>query len=188
MHKIEIIIGYRNYDKYIVKRTDYIDITRCNSWEQVNEKLPKDFELDSMELELLWIKGIPYQCTRIAIENLVTPRDFFETIYHSGVTIDDASYKTMIAYLCVFSFQGFMERVAKYGSSWYNGIHLYENFDWDTYGREKFKGKHGCPKIEETDDKFFNFAEYGKSIKHAYAYRCDNPCKMRVKGILEVRN
>lgn len=132
-----------------------------SDWNQIAAALKKQgFRLDGIDIELFVhdIDGLPSNCENW---DYINPKELFETLKESGVLNSEYLYTVLCAYLEVRSFQEFAERVAKLGNNWNDDIYVYENYDWEDYGRELFENSDRHLDDELID--YFDFEEYGRS-------------------------
>ena len=138
-----------------------IDLAAYSCWEQIEESLKKQgFDLSGIDAELFVqdIDGLPSNCENW---DYISPKELFETLKESGVLHSEYLYTVLCAYLEVRSFHEFAERVEKLGNNWNDDIYVYENYDWEDYGRELFENSDRHLDDDLID--YFDFEEYGRS-------------------------
>ena len=163
-NKIRIIIGsWGSYSACNSRAlgSSPIDLAAYSCWEQIEESLKKQgFDLDGIDAKLFVqdIDGLPNSC---ADWDYINPKELFETLKESGVLHSEYLYTILCAYLEVRSFHEFAERVERLGDNWNDDIYVYENYDWEDYGRELFENSDRHLDDDLID--YFDFEEYGRS-------------------------
>ena len=140
----------------------WLDLSDYSDWEQIEDELKEEgFLLDGIDEELFIqdIEGLPSGCRNW---DYTHPQRLFETLYESGVLEDDYQYKVLNAFLEVRDYDDFEDLVDSHGSNWDMDINLYENFDWEDYGREMFESCGYDREIPDSLQDFFDFEAYGK--------------------------
>ncbi len=178
---IKIVIGsWGSYNECNERAlgSKWLDLAYYDDWDEiVGELKTEGFELDGIDEELFVqdIEGIPSETMNWDYCN---PRDLFETLKESGVLYDDYQYKVFQAFLEVRNWDDFKGLVMFHGVRWNEDIYLYENYDWEDYGRKMFEScGYTVPEILED---FIDFEAYGKYIGNYYAQDCSY-------GIIEIR-
>lgn len=163
-NEIKIVIGswgsYNTCNEHALG-SEWLCLNTYSDWNQITEKLGKQgFRLDGIDKELFVqdIDGLPSNCENW---DYISPKEFFETLKESGVLNSEYLYTVLCAYLEVRSFQEFAERVAKLGNNWNDDIYVYENYDWEDYGRELFENSDRHLDDDLID--YFDFEGYGRS-------------------------
>lgn len=178
---IQIVIGsWGSYNECNERAlgSEWLDLADYDTWEEITEELTKQgFELNGIDEELFVqdVDGIPSNTLNWDYCN---PQTLFETLKESGVLEYDYKYKVFQAFLDVRNWDDFENKVYSHGSRWDDDIYLYENYDWEDYGREMFEC---CGYIiPEPLENFIDFEGYGKYIGDYYAEECSY-------GIIEIR-
>ena len=181
MSDIKIVIGsWGSYNECNERAlgSEWLDLSDYDSWEEIEEELKKEgFELDGIDEELfiqdvegIDDSGLNWDC--------VHPKPLFETLYESGVLNNDYKKTVFDAFLEIESYREFERRVTKYGENWDDDIYIYENFDWEDYGRYMIEIT-GI-QVPEQLECYINFTEYGESFRFDGISQYSN-------GIIEIR-
>lgn len=177
---IRIIIGSwgsYNADNSRALGSTWLDLSNYTDWEDIEEELQKQgFKLDGIDEELFIqdIEGLP---SNTCDWDYMSPQRLFEILSESGVLNDEHRYEVLQAFLEVKNFSDFERLVDSYGEDWEMDIHLYQNWDWDDYGRDYYQNCNG--KINEDIDRYFDFESYGEDVGYDSAYKYS-------EGIIEI--
>ena len=164
MNTIKIVIGswgsYSTCNERALGSVG-VQLSKYKKWGAYAAALKtQDFRLDDTDKELFVqdIDGLPSNCENW---DYISPKELFETLKESGVLHSEYLYTVLCAYLEVRSFHEFAERVEKLGNNWNDDIYVYENYDWEDYGRELFENSDRHLDDDLID--YFDFEEYGRS-------------------------
>lgn len=181
MNDIKIVIGsWGSYNECNERAlgSKWLDLSDYESWEEIEKELKKEgFELDGIDEELFIqdIEGISDSCLNW---DYVHPKPLFETLCESGVLNDDYKKNVFDAYLEIDSYRDFENRVSRYGDNWDDDIYIYENFDWEDYGRYLVETL-GIQVPEELEC-YIDYEAYGKSFQYEGIHEYSN-------GLIEIR-
>ena len=181
MSDIRIVIGsWGSYNECNERAlgSEWLDLSDYDSWEEIEEELKSEgFELNGIDEEL-FIQDVE------GIENsglnwdYVHPKDLFETLYESDVLSDNYKKTVFDAFLEIEDYREFERRVNKYGKNWDDDVYIYENFDWEEYGR--YMVEIMGIQIPEQLENYINFREYGESFRFDGISEYSN-------GLIEIR-
>ena len=163
MGNISIVIGsWGSYNKCNERAlgSKWLDLSDYNDWEEIVEELKREgFELDGIDEELFIqdIEGIEDGSINW---DYVNPETLFNTLKESGVLDKDYKYKVFCAYLEIYNFDDFEEKVRARGENWDDNINLWFGLGWEDYGREMLDCC-GCDIPEHIID-FIDLERYGK--------------------------
>ena len=164
MNTIKIIIG--SWGSYSVCNSralgsSPLNLSNYSDWEQIEETLKNQgFELNGIDEELFIqdMDGLPSDLTDW---DNIHPKILFETLKNAGVLQSEYLYNILSAYLEVRTFDEFAKRVERLGDNWNDEIYIYENYDWEDYGKELFENieRH----IDDDLIDYFDFEAYGRA-------------------------
>ena len=181
MNDIKIVIGsWGSYNECNEKAlgSEWLNLSDYESWEEIEEELKKEgVELDGIDEEL-FIQDIEGISDSGLNWDYVHPKPLFETLCESGVLNDNYKKNVFDAYLEVDSYRDFESRVSRYGTNWDDDIYLYENFDWEDYGRYLVETL-GIQVPEELEC-YIDYEAYGKSFQYEGIHEYSN-------GLIEIR-
>ena len=181
MDEIKIVIGsWGSYNECNERAlgSKWLNLSDFDSWEEIEEELKKEgFQLDGIDEEL-FIQDVEGINNSGLNWDYVHPKNLFETLYESGVL--NNSYKKTVfdAFLEIKDFDDFERRVSQYGENWDDCVYLYENYDWEEYGRYMIETM--CIQIPEELENYINFREYGESFRFDGIFEYSN-------GLIEIR-
>ena len=164
MNAIKIVIGsWGSYNTCNERAlgSEWLNLANYKNWDEIVAALKKQgFRLDGIDKELFVqdIDGLPSNCENW---DYISPKELFETLKESGVLHSEYLYTILCAYLEVRSFHEFAEGVERLGDNWNDDIYVYENYDWEDYGRELFENSDRHLDDDLID--YFDFEEYGRS-------------------------
>ena len=142
--------------------SSYFTLSRYDNWEEIVKELKRQgFELSGIDEELFIqdIEGLPLDCENW---DYMSPKELFESLKESGVLESEYLYSVLCAYLEVRSLREFIEKVQTHSKNWNDDIYLYQDYDWEDYGRELFENSDRHLDDDLTD--YFDFEAYGKYI------------------------
>ena len=164
-NEIKIVIG--SWGSYTACNdralgSGWLCLNNYSDWNQIAAALKKQgFDLNGIDAALFVqdIDGLPSGGENC---DYISPKELFETLKESGILHSEHLYTVLCAYLEVRSFREFTERVEKFGNNWDDDIYIYENYDWEDYGKELFENSDRHLDDDLTD--YFDFEAYGKSF------------------------
>ena len=107
----------------------------------------------------------------------MNPETLFNMLKESCVLDKDYKHKVLCAYLEIYNFDDFEEKVRARGENWDDNINLWSGLGWEDYGREMLDC---CGyNIPEHLLDFFDLERYGKYCGDYNVYECEN-------GLIEI--
>ena len=181
MDEIKIVIGsWGSYNECNERAlgSKWLDLSDYDSWEEIEEELKSEgFELEGIDEEL-FIQDVEGIYESGLNWDYVHPKDLFETLYESDVLSDDYKKTVFDAFLEIEGYREFERRVNSYGKNWDDDVYIYENFDWEDYGR--YMVEIMGIQIPEQLENYINFWEYGESFRFDGISEYSN-------GLIEIR-
>lgn len=162
-NEINVVIGsWGSYNECNNRAlgSKWLNLSDYTEWEEIEEELKKEgFKLKGIDEEL-FIQDIEGINDNYVNWDYVNPQNLFETLQDSGVLYDDYKMETMQAYLEINTFKDFEDLVESHGENWDDDIHLFQNYDWEEYGRMIFE-EYGY-QIPDSIEQFIDYEAYGK--------------------------
>ena len=180
MDEIKIVIGsWGSYNECNDRAlgSKWLDLSDYNDWEEIEEELKKEgFILNGIDEEL-FIQDVMRIPDSGINWDYVHPKTLFETLYESGILNDKYKKTVFDAFLEVRSYDDFEDLVSRHGESWDDNIYLYENYDWDDFGRYMIETL--CIEIPEQLECYIDYEAYGRSFQFDGIHEYSN-------GIIEI--
>ncbi len=181
MDGIKIVIGsWGSYNECNERAlgSKWLDLSEYTTWNEIADELKNEgFVLDGIDEEL-FIQDVEGICDGSVNWDYVNPENLFNTLKESGALDNEYKYNVFCAFLEVRDFDEFERRVTDHGERWDDDINLWQNYDWDDYGREIMD----CcgEKLPEHLEDFFDFEQYGRYCGADYVYEFSN-------GLIEIQ-
>ena len=119
--------------------SEFIDFSKYDSWEEIEEELKKQgFDLEG-EDEELFIQDIDFEMPKEFSGDYTHPKFLYETLKNAGLFDSEYKYKEMLAYCEVDDWDDFRDLVKEKGENWDSDIIFQEGADGADYAREQIK-------------------------------------------------
>ena len=117
--------------------SEFIDFSKYDSWEEIEEELRKQgFDLEG-EDEELFIQDLDFEMPSGMSGDYTHPKWLFETLKKAKVFDKDYYYKEMLAYCEVDSWDDFRDLVKEKGEDWDSDILFQEDVDGAEFARNE---------------------------------------------------
>lgn len=180
MGNISIVIGsWGSYNECNERAlgSKWLDLSDYSDWDEIVEELKKQgFELDGIDEELFIqdVEGINDSSTNW---DYVNPQQLFETLLESGILDDDYKYDVFEAYLEIYSFSDWENRVDSRGSRWDDDIYLYRDRDMEEVAYDLM---HECYEIPDYLENYIDYSSYARDLSYDGFHETS-------KGVIEIR-